>query len=219
MQCILGADVQAWGWPKPPSAGSVRWFALKYLLRWYIKRLINLKIFDATFVNGEAVAVFPPLAARLIDGWVLLAVKSLYSCQDVCVCFSKVISQPFTVGVGLQQRSVLSQFLFIIYINWMYSHSRVKEGVTAGNCRINSFLFADDFVHPWMLSHFFTQTRNRIALFRPCVQTSPRKIGEASPTGARRGESGLEVVQLPAGSSTSQPLLGPVLVWIQLEHS
>ena len=136
---IGGPNVQVRGGSKPPSSGPVRWFALKYLLRWCIKGLINLKIFDATFVNGEAVAPFPPLAARLIDGWLLLAVKSLYACQDVCVCFSKAISQPFTVVVGFQQSCVLSPFLFIVYINWMYSHSRVKEGVTAGSCRINSF--------------------------------------------------------------------------------
>jgi len=36
-----------------------------------------------------------------VDGRLLLAAKSLYSCSEVCVRIRKVKSQPFTVGVGL----------------------------------------------------------------------------------------------------------------------
>jgi len=47
-----------------------------------------------------------------IDGRLLLAVKSLYSCSEVCVRVGK--SPPFTVGVGLRQGCVLS-LLFSSY--------------------------------------------------------------------------------------------------------
>ena len=43
-----------------------------------------------------------------IEGSLFLAVKSLYSCSEICVCVGKVKSRPFTVGVGLRQGCVLS---------------------------------------------------------------------------------------------------------------
>ena len=52
-----------------------------------------------------------------VDGSLLLAVKSLYSCSEVCVRVGRVKSWPFTVGVGLRQGCVLSPLLFIVYIS------------------------------------------------------------------------------------------------------
>ena len=43
-----------------------------------------------------------------VDGHMLLATKSLYSCSEASVRFGGVKRQPFTVGVGLQQGCVLS---------------------------------------------------------------------------------------------------------------
>jgi len=43
-----------------------------------------------------------------VGGRLLLAVKSLNSCSDVCVCVGGVKSQPFTVGVWLWQEFMLS---------------------------------------------------------------------------------------------------------------
>jgi len=51
-----------------------------------------------------------------VDGRLTLAAKSLYSCSDVCVRVGRM-KWPFTVGVGLRQRSVLSPLLFIVYIS------------------------------------------------------------------------------------------------------
>jgi len=39
-----------------------------------------------------------------VDGRLLLALKSLYSCSEICIHVGKVNSQPFTVGVGLNKR-------------------------------------------------------------------------------------------------------------------
>ena len=52
---------------------------------------------------------------------------------------------PFTVVVGLRQGCVLL-FFFISYMKWIYSHSRVDEGITIRRCRIDPLLFADDMV-------------------------------------------------------------------------
>jgi len=48
----------------------------------------------------------------------LLVVKSLYSCSEVCVRVREVNSQPFAVGVGLRQGCVMSLlFSSIVYIS------------------------------------------------------------------------------------------------------
>ena len=56
-----------------------------------------------------------------VDDRLLLAVKSLYSCSQICVRYGRVKSRSFTVGVGLQQGCGLSTLLFIVYIS--VSHS------------------------------------------------------------------------------------------------
>ena len=81
-----------------------------------------------------------------VDGRLFLAFKSLYPCSEVCFLVGGVISQPFTVGVGLRQGRVLSPLLFIVYINWIASQRRVNDGITATNCRINHLLFAEELV-------------------------------------------------------------------------
>jgi len=53
------------------------------------------------------------------------------------------------------------------------------------------------------------------SLVRPCVQNALRKTGEASPAGLNPRESGPEVVQGLGGVTTSQTLLGPILVLSQ----
>ena len=81
-----------------------------------------------------------------VDGRLLLAVKSLHYCSGVCVGVGGVKPQTYTVVIGFRQGCVLSPLLFIVYISWIDSHSRDDEGVTAGSCRINRVVFADDLV-------------------------------------------------------------------------
>jgi len=47
-----------------------------------------------------------------IEGRLLLADKSLYSCSEICVHVGKVKSRPFTVGVGHWRGFVLSPLYF-----------------------------------------------------------------------------------------------------------
>jgi len=89
---------------------------------------------------------FGVLKEYSVDGHLLLVVRSLYSYSEVYVSVGTVKSQPFTVGVGLQHGSVLSPLLFTVYMNWTDSRSRVNKGVTAGSCRINHLLFADNLI-------------------------------------------------------------------------
>ena len=61
-----------------------------------------------------------------IEGHLLLAVKSLHSCSEICVHVGKVKSRPFTVGVGLRQGCVLSPLHFIVSTQWR--NRRVVRG-------------------------------------------------------------------------------------------
>jgi len=88
-------------------------------------------------------------AVGSVDGRLLLAVKSLYSCSEVCVRVGGVKSQPFTVGVGLwRQGCVLSAILFIVCT------------VTAESTRVSLFGAAGSTVcfwrTIWCCLHLFT---------------------------------------------------------------
>jgi len=52
-----------------------------------------------------------------VDGRLLLIVKSLYSCLNVCVRVGLVKPQPFAVSVGLGQGCMLPPLLFIIELD------------------------------------------------------------------------------------------------------
>jgi len=61
-----------------------------------------------------------------VDDRLLLAVKSLYSCSEVCVFVGRMKSRPFTAGVGLRQWCVLSPRLFIVTIRSGKTTVRVR---------------------------------------------------------------------------------------------
>ena len=50
-----------------------------------------------------------------VDGRLLLTVKSLYSCSNVCVHVGRNKSPPFAVGIGLRHWLVLSPLLFSLH--------------------------------------------------------------------------------------------------------
>ena len=73
------------------------------------------KHFYTYFVNLEKAYDWVPrdklwgvLREYGVDCRLLLAVKSLYTCSEVCVRVGRVKSQPFTGGVGFRQRCMLS---------------------------------------------------------------------------------------------------------------
>jgi len=77
-----------------------------------------------------------------VDGRLLLAVKSLCSCSEVCVHVGKVKSRPFTVGVGLRQECVVTTpHHNLPELDRQSQPSRRR--VTVGSCSINRLLFAD----------------------------------------------------------------------------
>ena len=85
-----------------------------------------------------------------VDGRLLLTVKSLYSCLEVCVRVGRIESRPFTVGVGLRQGSVTASF-----------HS-LHQGLPNYGARAASG-FATSLIRPVKyLSHFFQVQRFRL---------------------------------------------------------
>jgi len=61
-----------------------------------------------------------------VDGHLLMAIKSLYSCLEICVLVGGVKSQPFTVGVGLRQGCLLSPLLSSLVL--LASSEQVRMG-------------------------------------------------------------------------------------------
>ena len=106
-----------------PSAVFILAIALQTKISLYSKFLRRFgsmpKTFNTCFVDLEKV-YGPVLRNKLwrvlreygVDDRLLLAVKSLYSCSEVCV--RRIKSRPFTVG--LRQWCVLSPLLFIVSI-------------------------------------------------------------------------------------------------------
>ena len=85
-----------------------------------------------------------------IDGHLLIAFKSFYCQQEVCVCIKGKQPKLFYVVVGLGKRCVLSTLLFRICINWKNNLSETDECVTIGRCKISRLLSADDLI--WLAS-------------------------------------------------------------------
>jgi len=65
-----------------------------------------------------------------VEGCLLLAVKKLYSCLEDCIPVDGVKVQPFSVGVGLRQWSVLSSLLFTVYIRILHTTARGPNSTT-----------------------------------------------------------------------------------------
>ena len=78
-----------------------------------------------------------------IDGYLLIAIKSLYCQREICVQLNDKQSKSFHVGVGLRQGCVLSPLLFIIYMNLMDNLSQTDECVMIKKCKISGLLFAN----------------------------------------------------------------------------
>ena len=101
--------------------------------------LQSLSLFCRPWENIQQVSSWKALGSVAgvgVDGRLLLDIKSLYSCSEVCVRVSRVKSQPFIVDVlfGLQQSCVLSPFLSIVLDNWIDSNSwTVSELGAAGS--------------------------------------------------------------------------------------
>jgi len=67
----------------------------------------------------------------------------------------------------------LSPLLFIVYMNWTDSRSRVDEGVTVGGCWSNGLLFADDLV---LLASFEQGLQHTLDGFSAACDQSRMKI-------------------------------------------
>ena len=68
---------------------------------------------------------------------------------------------------------MLSSFLFIVYMNWIDSHSRVDEGVAGGSYRINRLLFS---VHLVLLAPSQQGLQHALDRFSPACDRAGMKI-------------------------------------------
>ena len=113
-----------------PSAVFILPIALQTKISLSSKIVRNLGSMPTTFTHvsstskkytiGFLVKSFGSVAGvgNGFDGRLLLAVKLLYFCSEVCVRFGRNKSRPFTVGVGLRQGCVLSPLPFSLHQGW-----------------------------------------------------------------------------------------------------
>jgi len=103
-----------------PSAVFVLAVALqmKYSLSSkFLRNLESKDLYTGLFTSRKHKIGSLMKALGSVAGVVLKAAKSLYFCSEVSFCVMGVKSQPFNVGVGLQQGGVLSPLLFIVYMS------------------------------------------------------------------------------------------------------
>jgi len=79
------------------------------------------------------------LQEHVIDGQLLLAIKSFYCQQEFCVRVNGKQSKPLYVGVGLRHGCVLSSLRFIIYMYWRDKRSQTSECAMIGLVRPKDF--------------------------------------------------------------------------------
>jgi len=81
-----------------------------------------------------------------VDGRLLLAVKLLHSCSDVCVRVGRAKLWPFIVRVGLRQGCVLSLLLFIVYNIHEFDRQShwSRRGCHSRELQDQPFTFADN---------------------------------------------------------------------------
>jgi len=79
------------------------------------------RLWNATYGRVPREKLWGVLRDYDVDGCLMLAVKSPYSCSEDCVRVTGVKSQPFSTGVGLRQWCVLLPLLFIVYIRVLHT--------------------------------------------------------------------------------------------------
>ena len=118
-----------------PSAVFVPVVALQIKFSLSSKFLWNLGSVAKTSTHALSISSRKHAIGFLVKLWgpqsfPRYGVKSLHSCSEVCVRVGRVKSWPFTVGVGLQQRCVVSPLLFIVYVHWIdYGNLRTASRI------------------------------------------------------------------------------------------
>ena len=103
------------------------WMPLKHLIKLIIvfclKNLLKCNV--------------PDIFVKLLANW--------YSSQILCVRWSTTYSKFFTVSNGVRQGSILSPFLFAVYMNQLsQTLNKLNIGCFIGQHCLNHILFADD---------------------------------------------------------------------------
>ncbi len=80
------------------------------------------------------------------EGWSLRAIWPLCAQSESCVQVLGSKWDLFPAGAGLHQGCALSPILFMIFMDRISRHSRVREELQLGGLRSSSLLFVDDVV-------------------------------------------------------------------------
>ena len=117
-------------WYPLPNAVFILPTALETKISLSSKFLRNLGSMPKTFTHvlstsrkhtiGFLVKIFGECCGSRLRCWrpPVLAIKSLYSCSEICVRVGRNKSRPFTVGIGIRQGCVLSPLLFSLHQWW-----------------------------------------------------------------------------------------------------
>ena len=136
---------------KPNHSTEMCVFALKEVINYY--RCLNTPIYlvfidiKSAFDRISYWELFLKLIDRDIPLQIVLMLKFWFTNQALLVNWGSSLSEPFTMGNGIRQGSILSPYLFNVYVddlNHRLNYSGV--GCHVAGLPMNNFAYADDLV-------------------------------------------------------------------------
>ena len=148
IQCQLHSSDNQFGFKKYHST-ELCIYALKEVINYY--RSLNTPVF-ITFVDIKSAfdrvsyyRLFQKLVRRGVNKTILLTMKSFYESQRLFAGWGNVRSAFFRMGNGIRQGSVLSPYLFNVYVDGLNRNlSSAGVGCHIAGTPLNNFSYADD---------------------------------------------------------------------------
>ena len=134
---------------KPLHGTDMCTFLLKEVVRSYTTK--NTPVYSVFLDASKAfdrvnhAMLFRKLKARSVPGCLLRLLHFWYANQTLMIKWGNCMSDSFNASNGVRQGSVLSPYLFAVYMDDLSSElNKVNAGCIVGNLKLNHIMYADD---------------------------------------------------------------------------